>query len=1006
MFISFPVSRIHLKTISETLAFVLQFLVNLITLYYEESDLYDELNIPYMKKLSGVKLSNDNDEFYRYFIKKRLMKFLSFMLLEEKYLPEDSKLTNQDLITLCQMLTLKPMPDSLRLYLDRFETEEKTNTQITSINSPQFGNKRIRLTQKFEINCKDEFFDQLLTPMTSNIPAALSSSSSSSLSSNTSLMKPKTEIDELAAVIDMYSSNKNEPKTYDVIESTNNQSNEVKSYLISHNQMYFQYIGGSNSMLNFINKYTFLRPFILHLLALENGASYQLLFVDESSFDLICDCLYTEIDLLDNVVNLNQLLEPFSCDRISTLIVTAQACLNACISLIYFINHDSQLETNETELAELTKSESLTLKIIEKSCTLYNKVFETFRQSNRVPGEFSQNAHMFTSWMLFNGLEMVLRSKSLKNTNKRQQGYSTLCVPMMKHAIKVNSHLLDDIYLELSTDKATVKESLKSSDDYMSDLNCFKKAFLLNPPNNPVESVNTTPNTSPTDSGPGSPKNTISGMNTGNTAILPISTPTTSGNSFKYDKFAHYSSWERIEMLVSSNINIVHLLFSYISAGYRRASLLYHSSNRVLSNMVQMNIDLLTTKDKNIKKKLKERLTLYEIEKKCAFDEQNNVKEKFEICIDNHYELVIFILDHLNYFYVCSKIDGLRTYFKQVLTDAQIIVLAHIIQDLDSELENYQTLTSLSKPAFNHFASSLSSFIYNLIAMQILSEEQQNSLLAYIGFKPSIEPCSLHHGARSLAILAQIILLRLQKEQEDMKTDLNAITIQIWRGFINKLTECALDFNGEMAPFNKEYPDYQEDLNVEHAQLMLFFFHNLKLLQRKHVFCSVGLALNEIAVKLEKKSSISPKQILFIGRILHLFEYMCKNLYDTPEYLFEQIRHNLLNLNEPSKYLPFLSSFFVKSEWQKKFPDAYRRVKFFPDRKLESNFFEYLKRNYRKASEGNADSKTTTNEANFKLNYFDFLMHPRFYYLMDVNIAKGSSARTYKPKLDGNYECY
>ncbi|OTF83357.1 hypothetical protein BLA29_000261, partial [Euroglyphus maynei] len=303
--------------------------------------------------------------------------------------------------------------------------------------------------------------------------------------------------------------------------------------------------------------------------------------------------------------------------------------------------------------------------------------------------------------------------------------------------------------------------------------------------------------------------------------------------------------------------------------------------------------------------------------------------------------------------------------------------------------------------------------MHNLVAIQILSEEQQNSLLAYLGFKPSLDSeCSwpLHHGVRSLAILAQIILLRQQKEQEDIKCDFNSTTIQIWRGFINKLKQSALSFKGEVAFFNPECPDFQEDLNVEHAQLMLFLFHNLKLLQRKHVFSLVGLSLNEISIKLSSnKCSISAAQILYIGRILHLFEYMCKNLYDTPAYLFEQINHNLLNVNiinndqMDSIRLPPKSKedlIKVKLEELQKCPDSFRNIKFFVDKKLDLNYFNHLISDYRNLSSSSLQS-TVDNLNN--LNLFDFIIHPRFYHLMDVTITtpKSSSLRNFKPKLDG-----
>lgn len=351
-----------------------------------------------------------------------------------------------------------------------------------------------------------------------------------------------------------------------------------------------------------------------------------------------------------------------------------------------------------------------------------------------------------------------------------------------------------------------------------------------------------------------------------------------------------------------------------------------------------------------------------------------------------------------------------------MLTDAQLIVLAHVIQDLDSEMDSVQIQSPLSSEIFNRFSGSLSSLMYNMIAMQILSEEQQNSLLAYLGFKPSQESWPLHHGIRSLSILAHIMLLSLKKEQEDIKLDLNSTTIQIWRGFINKLSQAALSFKGDYVSFNEECPDFHEDLNVEHAQLMLFLFHHLKLLQRKHVFSLVGTALNDISTKLNaNRCSISAAQMLFIGRLLHLFEYMCKNLYDTPGYLFDQVNHNLLNLIRDNEAISFQKSFkttmeekasTIKDELRKSI-NSIRNTSFFVDEQLEINYLKHLTSSYKYLVDSNqSESEKSCFENDIVVSFFDSILHPRFYHLMDVNaptVHKSNIIRNFKPKLDGKF---
>lgn len=82
------------------------------------------------------------------------------------------------------------------------------------------------------------------------------------------------------------------------------------------------------------------------------------------------------------------------------------------------------------------------------------------------------------------------------------------------------------------------------------------------------------------------------------------------------------------------------------------------------------------------------------------------------------------------------------------------------------------------------------------------------------------------------------------------------------------------------------------DLNVEHAQLVLFLFHSLNLMQKKSVLLVTGSGAVRCseAVKMPMKDS----QLLHLSRLLLLLEYMMKHLYDAHPVLLEQVRHLLL----------------------------------------------------------------------------------------------------------------
>lgn len=81
------------------------------------------------------------------------------------------------------------------------------------------------------------------------------------------------------------------------------------------------------------------------------------------------------------------------------------------------------------------------------------------------------------------------------------------------------------------------------------------------------------------------------------------------------------------------------------------------------------------------------------------------------------------------------------------------------------------------------------------------------------------------------------------------------------------------------------------DLNVEHAQLLLFLFHSLNLMQKKSVLLVIGSG----AVRCSEavKTPMRDIQILNLSRLLLLLEYMMRHLYDAPSVLLEQVPSHL-----------------------------------------------------------------------------------------------------------------
>lgn len=84
-----------------------------------------------------------------------------------------------------------------------------------------------------------------------------------------------------------------------------------------------------------------------------------------------------------------------------------------------------------------------------------------------------------------------------------------------------------------------------------------------------------------------------------------------------------------------------------------------------------------------------------------------------------------------------------------------------------------------------------------------------------------------------------------------------------------------------------------EDLNVEHAQLLLFLFHALNLMQKKSILLMTASAV--IRCIPSGPCQIKDTQVLLLARLILLLDYLMRHLYDAPQTLIEQIQWNLFN---------------------------------------------------------------------------------------------------------------
>ena len=119
----------------------------------------------------------------------------------------------------------------------------------------------------------------------------------------------------------------------------------------------------------------------------------------------------------------------------------------------------------------------------------------------------------------------------------------------------------------------------------------------------------------------------------------------------------------------------------------------------------------------------------------------------------------------------------------------------------------------------------------------------------------------------------------------------------IWERVLSSLTEAIIEDEDEESnnPF--------DDLNVEHVQLLLFLFHALALMQKKQLL----LYTSNCIIKISKIKKVTERQIMHTARLIMIFEYIMKNLYEPPKTLLDEVQHNIFKrqVNQSVRYHSF-----------------------------------------------------------------------------------------------------
>lgn len=524
--------------------------------------------------------------------------------------------------------------------------------------------------------------------------------------------------------------------------------------------------------------------------------------------------------------------------------------------------------------------------IVDKALEIYTTIGEMFKNSAR--SHIYQNHLCFGAWLLVSGIQgalgasgstnMGINKDDLKqskvkpleatpptpsarvNLFKVQQGFGVLNAAIANHCIKLLTELIEDLKIE------------------------------------------TTSSSSSTD------VNAAAGQQPAVTPALP--------EPANFDVLENYTTLQRVMRVL--NTATLHQLFTFLATvTYRKACNLKRSNAKDRTECEPISYsdsttyfnDTLSCSDNSEEDDsesylghwFKETLQPESTDDNNSTEalERNNEAQKSNLvpALDEPHEyldLAAQIFCFMDQFF-SQKHSYLQRYVKAGLSDQQMLLMANILKDLDRDSARGETETASCnkwQSAMIRFSGAVGRYLHNLISASLLSESLQSNLLQHLGVSPwssDTNTWPLQVYPSTLSVLVQILLLKPTQEKE-------AACLSVWHRLINTLVEGVCGTSSTNPPTNVDY----EDLNMEHAQLLLFLFHSLNLMQKKSILLLTAggvIRCAEVCRDISAEKPIRNSQMMLLSRILLFLEYLMKHLYNAPPELLDQVRWNLFSIS-------------------------------------------------------------------------------------------------------------
>ncbi|ESP04880.1 hypothetical protein LOTGIDRAFT_156120, partial [Lottia gigantea] len=746
--------------------------------------------------------------------------------------------------------------------------------------------------------------------------------------------------DEVACI-----SHKPDPPAVNVDGNTiihkNDTSEEIGDLIGERNRAALLQLNGAETLLNACTDLVFLGKYIQRYKDASEGKSFYMpatlceALTTRNSYI----CLLSDISIVWRAFSL-PMLEPLTNERLGKIVTVTLGCLYASMTVAVSntINNMVKPVANQPAASRDEEIEGYGISIVQKSLEILSTVSNTIKNSTRAGGNVAQNLNLLSSWVLLKGFQgllsltpaIILERKDSKGKTQDSgaktekpsqqsrpssgkstfQGFGVLSVALGTTLANLLTSLLEDLQVEgspapIEMSSRVVKEGMEIA------------------------------------------------------ITMPL------------------NAWKRVRKLTAT-INIIDLLFSLVAVSLRKATLLKRlkqgsdnsetstssssdsntfyedefsseedsseddEADSILGQLFQETPPAETTPSNpppTIPARVENGSDSKRSRRVSTGDSSYLIPDKREP--DGFVSLATSILNFSNTYLINSSDIQVRKLFKKSLNEEHAVSLATLIKELDREC----TKTGSDK-VFDGISVALAKFNHSLIATECLSEALQSIIsrpLALVGVPPN------------LAVLAEILLLKQQKEREQElpTTNCDKAVIEVWTRFLMTLKNSICNFDNKSEQF--------EDLNVEHIQLLLFLFHSLPLMQKKQLL--LNLAQTVITVAKKDKVKLEESVPLPLSRLMLIFEYMLHYFYDPPTSLIEKVQWNLFTV------------YTIPPGQDRESYNLSKSTQFFPCREVEDNF-----------------RKNLTPQEQHEVG----VLKPRFY-----NLGPGDINNQEAPKIDG-----